>query len=338
MRIAAIILLLAASVLAGTADEDWTALIALDAGPGVQPATADEARDIALGHLKMQESALRGFLSKHGGDNRSFEARFRLVRLLNMRADMTSSPPPAEVERLLDAAKAAASTPAENTELAFALLTQRMRAGRGRRPTADERRDLLKSVREFQKAHPKDRRIPALLVEVANPFEAEPATKLSLIVEAKKLTEDSALLAQIADDQKRLALVGKKLPLRFIALDGKRHAVEDWAGKPAVILFFATWSKPSAAIFREVGDTAKKAGAVLVAISLDADRAALDQFLRESRTSAIVACDGKGWNSPLILALGLNAIPATWVLDKDGVLRSLDALDDLAGLLRKLAS
>lgn len=337
MRTAAITMLLAASALAGTADDDWNALIALDAGPGVQPKTEDEARDIALGHLKKQEAALRGFLSAHSGDKRAFETRLRLVRLLNMRADMTTKPSPPEVGNLLKAAEAAATSPEEKTELDFALLTREMRAVRGRRPTPDERDGLLKAVRAFQKAHRGDRRIPALLVEVSNPFEAVPSTKQSLLTEAKILTEDSALLAQIADDQKRLSFVGKKLPLRFVSLDGKRHTAEAWAGTPAVILFFATWSEPSVKVFADIEAAAKQAGAIFVTISLDADRAALDRFLREQKSDALAAWDGKGWNSPLILALGLNAIPATWLLDKQGVLRSLDILDDPAGFIRQVA-
>jgi hypothetical protein len=48
-----------------------------------------------------------------------------------------------------------------------------------------------------------------------------------------------------------------------------------------------------------------------------------------------VLWDGKGWSGPLIEAIGLNAIPAAWLLDKKGVLRSLDILDDPAAVIRK---
>jgi hypothetical protein len=50
-----------------------------------------------------------------------------------------------------------------------------------------------------------------------------------------------------------------------------------------------------------------------------------------------IAWDGKGWESPLVQALGINALPTTWLLDKEGVLRSLDALDETAEQLKKLA-
>jgi hypothetical protein len=49
-----------------------------------------------------------------------------------------------------------------------------------------------------------------------------------------------------------------------------------------------------------------------------------------------VTWDGKGWDSPLMRALGINSVPTTWLLDKNGILRSLDALEDPNGQIRKL--
>ena len=47
--------------------------------------------------------------------------------------------------------------------------------------------------------------------------------------------------------------------------------------------------------------------------------------------------DGNGWDGPLMKALGINSVPTTWLLDRNGVLRSLDALDDPDSQIRRLA-
>ena len=76
---------------------------------------------------------------------------------------------------------------------------------------------------------------------------------------------------------------------------------------------------------------------MFIGISLDSNRKLLDTFLAEQNAKFPIAWDGKGWESPLVQALGINALPTTWLLDKDGVLGSLDALYETAEQLKKLA-
>jgi hypothetical protein len=327
-----------ASLLAGDARKDWTALVAMDAGPGVKPKSAAEAYVLALGHTEKQEKALRGFLAVHSDDTHSFEATLRLARVLDLRAEMKSEPVPDEAGVLMDKAGAMATTPERRTELEFALLTRRMRSWRSKRPPIEERRAMLEQARKFHGAHSDDRRIPTLLAEIAALFDFDPATKEILLLEVRKLTKDPGLTAQIADDLKRLTFLGKPLPLRFTALDGRRVDVKGWSGKVVGIVFFATWSEPSKTAFAELRRAIEAAGAraELAAISLDSSRTELEKFLREQGISCPVAWDGKGWDGPLMQALGINSVPSTWLLDTKGVLRSLDVLEDPDGQIRRL--
>src|SRR4051794_16254254 len=73
---------------AGTDDDDWKALIALDSGPAEPPKTVAEARQVMAEHLAKQEHAARDFLRQHGKDSRGFEARLRLARVLQIKSDM----------------------------------------------------------------------------------------------------------------------------------------------------------------------------------------------------------------------------------------------------------
>ena len=337
-RILAFLLLFSTPLLAGDAREDWMRLTALDAGPSATPKDPAEAQTLILGHLDRQEKALRVFLAEHASDSNAFEARLRLARVLNLRAELKDEPKPPEAGVILDAAERDAVTPARRTELDFAQLAHRMRSKQGKRPTAEERQGILEQTRAFERAHPEDRRIPALLAEIATLFDGDPKTKESLLLRAKNGTRDPVVKAQIDDDLKRLGFFGKPLALRFTALDGRRADVKDWRGKVVVIVFFATWSEPSKTGLAELQQAVEKAGikTVLAAISLDTDRAALETFLREKKIACPVAWDGKGWSSPLMQALGINALPTTWLLDGKGVLRSLDALEDPPEQIRRL--
>ncbi|MEO6739126.1 MAG: TlpA disulfide reductase family protein [Chthoniobacteraceae bacterium] len=336
--IACAFFLCTASLFAGDANDDWSALIALDAGPGVTPKTAAEAYAVSLGHTEKQEKALRAFLAAHADDAKAFEALLRLARVLDLRADMKSEPQPAEVLGILEKAGLLATTPSRQTEFEFALLIRRMRKWRSLRPPIEERRAILEQARQFEAAHPGERRIASLLAEIAALFDFEPATKETLLHRAKKLTKDPDLTAQIADDLRRLAFLGKPLPLRFTALDGRRVDVKMWQGKVVGVVFFATWSAPSKAALSDLRRAIEAAGpgTELAAISLDADRADLESYLRDQAITCPVAWDGKGWDGPLMQALGINSVPTTWLLDTKGVLRSLDALEDPAGQIRRM--
>ena len=328
-----------ASLLAGDAREDWAAIVALDAGPGLtQKHTAAEMYEQSLAHTAKQEKSVRAFLAAHPADTNSFEALLRLARVLDLRADMKAEPQSPEVLGIFQKASQLATTPSRETELEFALLGRRMRKWRSARPPVEERRALLDQARQFEAAHPGERRIPSLFVEIASLFDFDPATKEALLLRAKKLTKDPDLTAQIADDLRRIAFLGKPLPLRFTALDGRRVDVKEWRGKVVGIVFFATWSAPSKTAFLDLRRAIEAAGpgAELAAISLDAEREALDDFLRAKGITCPVTWDGKGWDGPLMRALGINSVPTTWLLDKNGILRSLDALEDPDGQIRKL--
>lgn len=327
-----------ASLFAGDAREDWAAATALDAGPGVKPKSAAEAYSLALGHTEKQVKALRAFLATHPGDVNAFEATLRLARVLDIRAEMKAETASEEAASLMDKAGEIATTSERRTELEFALLTRRMRKWRSKRPPVEERRALLEQARKFESAHPDDRRTPSLLAEIAALFDFEPATKESLLLKAKRMAKEPELIAQIADDLRRLAFFGKPLPLRFTALDGRRVDVKSWQGKVVGIVFFTTWSAPSKAGLAALGQATEAAGgrAEFIAVSIDTDRADLDAFVRANDLTCPIAWDGKGWDGPLIQALGINSVPTAWLLDTKGVLRSLDALEEPAEQIRRL--
>ena len=331
-----LLLTLSLTIRAADADTDWQAVTALDAGPQRAAKSTAEAQSLAVEHLARQERALRDFLAAHPGDAHEFEAKLRLARLLPMRAAMQGAGPSREAEKILTELEKTA-TAEQRTELDFTRITQSMRALQ--QPTGPRRDALLASVRRFQAAHPDDARLGALLAEVALLFDTEPKTMHALLLDAQPLARDDDLKARIADDLRRVELLGQPVALRFTAPDGRVLDVADHRGKIVLLVFFAVWSPPSI----EALDKIQRAAAdlprdrvQLLGVSLDTKPDRLSALLSEKKITWPVACDGKGWESPLVRTLGVNALPTAWIIDAKGRLRSLNAVEATASQVRQL--
>ena len=337
LRSACFLLTFALSTLfAGPTAEEWASITKLDAGPTAVPKNESDAKRIAIAHNELQEKTLRAFVAAHPKDANFFEAKLRLARTLSIHSRLNGEPEPGEIGRILTELDAVAVGP-QLAELDFARLSREMRRLQGSRPSPGQRAALLESARKFQKGYPTDRRIASLLAEVATLFEHDPKTKTALISDAEKLAQDPNLKAQLADDRKRLNLLDKPLGLRFTGIDGANFDIKTQRGKVVVVLFFATWSEPSMAAFSELRDImAKNDDAVFVGVSLDKDKATLQGFLRQLKRRPIVGWDGKIWDSPLIQTTGINTLPTVWIFDKQGLLRSLDGLEETEKQITRL--
>jgi peroxiredoxin len=329
---------LAAAAWAGDAAADWQAILALDAGPGGDARNMESARALASQHLDAQERALRAFVKAHPQDAHAFEARLRLARLLEIRGGFENSEKArGEAKQVLDELDKTA-TPEQRVEVDFAKVTRLMR---GAQKTAKERREqILGAARKFQAAHPGDRRVPRLLVEVATLFDNQPKMKTSILNDANAAATDPDLKRRIADDLRRLDLLGQPPPISFTSLQGKPVKLEDFRGRPLLVVFFADFSPPSTEALtrlrRVIAELPKDSVAAL-GVSLDAKREALDEVIKSTNLTWPIAFDGKSWDGELVRSLGINALPTVWLCDKQGRLRSLNALDSAADLLRQLA-
>ncbi len=331
-------LLFALTIPAAHADPatDWQRVVELDAGPRIQARSLEDARAAAAAHVERQEAALRAFLAANPGDAHGFEARLRLARILGTRGEYEDSEKArAEARRILAELEKSA-TPEQRVELDFARVTAVMRTLRT--PSAVQREGLLSLARKFQSEHPADRRVASLLAEVATLFDAQPKTKRALLTDAHTLSNDDDLRSRLRDDLKRLDLLGSAPPLRFKSAQGKAVDVADFRGKVVIVLFFAAWSPPSTGALAEVQRAAAGAGdrVQIVGVSLDEKPETVAALVKQHGIAWPVAFDGKGWESPLVRELGVNALPTAWLLDKAGRLRSLNALESTGSQLRQL--
>ena len=327
------------------AESAWQEVLRLDVGPASPPplrsgsagqSVGKNAREIYASHLMLQEKALRKYLSYSGEEAHAFDARFRLARVLALRSEMEGNQSlQQQSDSLLDALERLA-TKEQKAHIVFTRITQRMRTNRF--PNREQSLQMLNDARLFQNQFSPDPRGARLLVEVATQFDMDPPFKRSILEEASAVTKEPQLGERIADDLRKIALIGQPLPQSFPMLDGTRFDTAGFTGVPIVILFYSEDSLPSMAAWEVLNESLQKYPKFQrLAVSLDTAKASLDRLEKESTKNWTISWDGRGWEGSHVRACGINAVPKTWLLDGKGRLTSLNLLDDLKGQLERVA-
>lgn len=104
-------------------------------------------------------------------------------------------------------------------------------------------------------------------------------------------------------------------------LAGEPLSIAKYKGKIVLIDFWATWCPPCVGELPNVIAAYKKyhdKGFEIIGISLDKDEAALKSFIAAKGITWQQYFDGKGWESKLGQQYGIQSIPATFLLDREG--------------------
>lgn len=322
----------AASVqaLAGVA-EAWQAVTELDRGPATEFRSREAAREATLSHLGRQEAALRRFLDLYPASEKTVDARLRLARLYLVRGDLSENPKLVEkafvfLAELRDDPR----LPLERKpDVAFADLSLRMQKAQGN--ARRDRGDLVSRAGAFRRDFPDDRRIAALFATLAGAFEDDPAEQKRLLEIAAPVAKDEALKLQIADDLRRIAMLGKTVAVEFESVDGRKIDLADYRGKVVALCFFADLSAPSLIALAKVEELSRNFPAhslQCLGVSLDSSATRAKETLQRFEIDWPVLCDGRGWETPLVRRLGINTLPTVWIFDRRGRLRLLNASED----------
>jgi len=336
----AVPLFLAAGLAFATPDEDWNAIVAMDAGPGEKPKNLQEARAIAKAHLARQEDLVSEFLAKNPADPRSSEARMRLASLLAADGKMDGKQSQVdEAMRTLQLLEKDKSAPAAvRAESGFRRVSLLMQSLQGQEN--ERRRDLIAAARNFQARFPGDRRSPRLLVEVATVCDNAPALKQELLEEARRLSSEPALNQRIADDLKRLELLDKPLKLEFPTIQGRSFDLASQRGRIVILVFWSSESLPSLLWiegFRHALANLPANKLAIASVCLDQNQKPLGGVMEGLGISTWpTACDGEGWKSPLVRGFGVNALPTVFLFDQKGTLRAINAKNSYESWIRKL--
>ena len=118
--------------------------------------------------------------------------------------------------------------------------------------------------------------------------------------------------------------VGKVFPgFNVEGLSGEPLALDDFRGKIVLLDFWATWCQPCLIELPSViqaYQTYHADGFEIVGISLDKDKEKLTTFIEANQMDWPQYFDGEGWQNALALKYSVQSIPATYLLDGEGVI------------------
>lgn len=141
-----------------------------------------------------------------------------------------------------------------------------------------------------------------------------------------------------------VSLVGQPSPDFILSgIDGQEHRMSDYKGHVVFVNFWATWCVPCRielpALQQFVAEQGT-AGAQVLAVNVGESGAQVEAYFNENKITGLnVLLDSE---VEVYSAFGVNALPTTFVVDQDGIIRfrhfGMLQPGDIQGYMQKLAA
>jgi thiol-disulfide isomerase/thioredoxin len=193
-------------------------------------------------------------------------------------------------------------------------------------------------VRDLLKQYPTNSTLWGQLMIVAQNT-SDPAQAAKLMEEIVSSPADEEIRDRAKGMLRAQAALNRPLEIAFTATDGSSVDVQKMKGKVVLLDFWASWCGPCIASLPEIIDLYEEyhdRGLEILGINLDKERKAMDGAIQKFNIPWKQYYDGKGWGNQFALQYNVTGIPAMWLVDKKGILRTMNAREDLEEKVKEL--
>lgn len=193
----------------------------------------------------------------------------------------------------------------------------------------------------FLKDYPDSARRPVIWASLIRNLVALGQTERAMQEAAKlKLAfPDHSATRRAGGEVFQATAVGKPYRLEFVAHDGTSIDTAKSLGQVVLVHFWATWNPSSLKGLPQIvklHDQFAAKGLILLGVNADRMRRRFNDVTRAMLLNWPQHFDGKGFENKLLIANGVVKLPAYFVVDRRGILRSTDPGDHLSELIEEL--